>query len=39
MQVIDRLPRTAALLVLLQNLKSGDVMVEGSFGSVVTVRL
>lgn len=33
MQVIDRLARTTALPVLLQKIKSGDVMVEGSFGS------
>lgn len=30
MQVIDKLTRTSALLVLLQNRKVGDVTVEGS---------
>lgn len=33
MQAIDRLARTTALLVLLEKIKSVDVMVEDSFGS------
>lgn len=33
MRVIERLARTTALLVLLEKIKSVDVMVEDSFGS------